>query len=371
MILTRLLLAAVLGAPLAAPLAAQAQTVSGLKLLGNVTVANDTLVDGTLVGGLSGLDYDAKSGLWYALSDDKSDIHPARFFTLKLDYSPAGFTGVAFLRSVALKQADGTNYPNTKQGGDVPDPEAIRLDPIAGKLWWTSEGDRRLGLNPFLRIAETDGRHIGAVPVPSMFAMNKDREVGPRHNNVFEGLSFAPDGNSVWLGMESALYEDGPIATVDAGTVVRLTRLDRAGTVVAQYALPIDPIQAKPLGKNGDNGLTEILALDDTRLLQLERSGVEGADGVWKMYIRLYEIETKGATDVQALTALKGADIKPATKRLVLDLSKDAALGPIDNLECLAFGPDLPNGHKSLVMASDNNFNKTQITQFLAFEVIP
>ncbi|MBP0575924.1 esterase-like activity of phytase family protein, partial [Mycobacterium tuberculosis] len=77
-------------------------------------------------------------------------------------------------------------------------------------------------------------------------------------NNVFEGLAFAPDGKTIWLGMESAVYQDGPIATVEAGAVARLTRLDRDGKVVAQYALPIDPIQATNGGKNGDNGLSEI-----------------------------------------------------------------------------------------------------------------
>ncbi|WP_395016561.1 hypothetical protein [Dongia sp.] len=37
----------------------------------------------------------------------------------------------------------------------------------------------------------------------------------------------------------------------------------------------------------------------------------------------------------------------------------------------MSFGPDLPNGHRSLVLVSDNNFNPLQITQFLAFEVLP
>ncbi|MBP0651450.1 esterase-like activity of phytase family protein, partial [Mycobacterium tuberculosis] len=85
-----------------------------------------------------GLDYDAKSGLWYALSDDRSDNNPARFYALKLTYGSAAFTSVDFVKAVALQQADGTTYPNAKAGGDVPDPEAIRIDPETGKLWWTS-----------------------------------------------------------------------------------------------------------------------------------------------------------------------------------------------------------------------------------------
>ncbi len=33
--------------------------------------------------------------------------------------------------------------------------------------------------------------------------------------------------------------------------------------------------------------------------------------------------------------------------------------------------PDLPNGHKSLLFVSDNNFRASEKTQFLLFEVIP
>jgi hypothetical protein len=41
----------------------------------------------------------------------------------------------------------------------------------------------------------------------------------------------------------------------------------------------------------------------------------------------------------------------------------------IDNIEGVTFGPDLPNGHKTLIFVSDNNFSKEQKTQFLLFEV--
>ena len=42
----------------------------------------------------------------------------------------------------------------------------------------------------------------------------------------------------------------------------------------------------------------------------------------------------------------------------------------LDNTEGMTFGPRLPNGNRTLVFVSDDNFRKSQITQFLAFEVI-
>jgi hypothetical protein len=362
---------AALGIAIAFPAAAQSTAEIGLRFIGTVTVPNDKTVDGTLVGGLSGIDYDPAADLWYLISDDKSDKNPARFYTAKLAFDKARFASVKIEHAVTLLQADGQPYPNAKTGGEVPDPESIRRDPETGNLWWTSEGDRKLGLSPFLRVAAPDGKPAGDIPTPEIFTMNKDQEIGPRHNLGFEGLSFASDGKSVWLTMESALYQDGPIATPSAGTIARLTHLDREGKVLAQFAYPLDPIQAVPTGKNGDNGVSEILALDDHRALVLERSGVEGADGIWKLYIRVYAIDTTGATDIAAVPSLASANYIPVTKRLVIDLAKTTDVGPVDNIEGMSWGPALTDGKRSLVLVSDNNFNPAQITQFLAFEVMP
>ncbi|NJM91919.1 MAG: esterase-like activity of phytase family protein [Rhodospirillaceae bacterium] len=370
--LLRPLCLAALGLALAFPAAAQSTAeIDGLRFIGAVTVPNDQTIDGTLVGGLSGIDYDPVADLWYLISDDKSDENPARFYTAKVIFHENMLAGVVIERAITLLQAEGQPYPDARTGGDVPDPESIRRDPESGNLWWTSEGDRKLGLSPFLRVATPDGKFAQAFITPELLRMNEEQEIGPRHNNGFEGLSFAPGGKSIWLAMESALYQDGPIATPSAGAVARLTRLDRDGNMLAQFAYPLDPIQAVPTGKNGDNGVSEILALDDHRALVLERSGVEGADGVWTMYIRLYAIDAAGATDIAAVPALANASYIPVSKRLVIDLAKTAEVGRVDNIEGMSWGPMLADGNRSLVLVSDNNFNPTQITQFLAFEVAP
>ena len=370
-----LLLATVLLAISAGAASAQPNTIGSLRFLGASTIPNDAQVDGTLVGGLSGLDFSPALGQWAIISDDKSDKAPARFYWARIDLS-AGAPKVTLEHVVTLQQADGTSYPSAKAGGEVPDPESIRFDPSGKGLWWTSEGERKLGLAPFLRETALNGMFMASRAMPPIFAVNKDQERGPRHNLSFEGLSFTPKQDALWLGMESALYQDGPIATTTAGTVARFTKFDRDGKLLGQYAYPVDPIQAVPTGKNADNGVSEVLALDDNRLLVLERSGVEGANGIWTLYIRLYQAEVGDATDIAGAPALAGVQYQPMTKRLVLDLSKLPELGSpslpkIDNIEGVSFGPALPNGHRTLVLVSDNNFNPDQITQFLAFEVLP
>jgi hypothetical protein len=158
---------------------------------------------------------------------------------------------------------------------------------------------------------------------------------------------------------------------VNAGSVVRFTEFDRAGRVVRQVAYPLDAIPAMPgAGKSADNGAAEILVEDDRNMLVLERSGVQGDSGIFRDYIRIYEADMQDATDVSAIPALAGASYRPMTKRLVINLDT-ANIGYVDNIEGMSWGPRLSNGRPTLILVADNNFNKDEVTQFLAFEVMP
>jgi hypothetical protein len=350
---------------------AHAERVGSLRFIGAVTVPNDLRVDGTPVGGLSGIDYDRKTRQWVLISDDTSRQAPARYYRAKLVFDAKAFTSVEITKVVALRQRDGNPYPNAATGGDVVDPESIRIDPRTGQLWWTNEGDRRLGLDPGVRISNRDGRAARSLPTPRIFRFDKNGEGGPRHYVSLEGLSFVPGGSSVFVSTEAAIHEDDDLATDGRGSVTRITRMSRRGRVLGQYAYYVNPIPAKlASGKFADNGISEILALDDRRLLVLERSAVEGETS-WKNYIRIYEADIARATNVSGVRSLRKATYTLTTKRFLLDLSNDPAIGHVNNIEGMAFGPRLANGNRSLVLVSDNNFNPAQVTQFLAFEVLP
>lgn len=350
------------------------RTVGSLRFIGEQRLPLKLAFRGTTAGGLSGVDYDAVSGTWLLASDDRSAIDPARFYTARLDFDAAAFRGIDLIGVANFKQADGSNYPGVKEydvskRGEVPDIESVRVDPLDGSLWYSSEGDRKRGFDPFVRHARRDGTHLSTLRLPDMFRVSEE-EQGPRDNMVFEGLSFAPDGKSLWVSLESPLYQDGPLPTADSGAVSRITRMDRDGRMLAQYAYPLDPLPAAPAPeKVADNGISEILAVNGHAVLVLERSAVQDAAGNYRNYVRLYEMDTAGASDVRGMRALVGAGYRAAAKRLVLNLG-DLGIR-LDNLEALSFGPKLPNGHDTLLIVSDDNFNKTQVTQFLLFEVLP
>lgn len=355
--------------PPAPPAPPAERTVESLRLIGEQQLASDLKVDGFVVGGLSGVDYDPVTGTWYFLSDDRT---ASRFHTAELKYDATSFSSIQIRSSVTLKDAGGKPYPSSDPlpGGTVADPESFRVDPQDGSLWWGSEGDRAKSLDPFVAKMGKDGQITASLPTTPMFKMFATEEKGSRNNATFEALSFAVDGKSLWVGMEAPIYEDGPLPTIGSGAVSRFTQYDRAGGILRQVAYPIDALPAAPAaGKSADNGVSEMLAINDHQFLVIERSGVQGADGVYVNYIRLYEIDTAGATDVRAIASLTGADYKPVKKRLVLNLNT-LGLKKLDNIEGMTWGPKLANGHDTLVLVSDNNFNAaSQITQVLAFEV--
>jgi hypothetical protein len=356
----------------AASLAASQPAPAAVRSLGFLGGAVVTRASSGLLrdfGGISGADWDPATNTWYLLSDDRSDKAPARFYTASIALDRTGIRSIDITSAVTLKRPDGSPYPAYRQGSEVADPEAIRIDPASGTLFWSSEGDRRLGLSPFVRQAARDGAFAGEVSLPANLATRTDMERGARNNLAIEGLAFTPSG-SLWVAMEAPLYEDGAVASRTAGAMARFTKLDPQRRVVGQYAYALDPIPRDATGgkSRSDNGVSEILAIGEDTLLVIERCGYEVAELVFRFAIRVYEVRLGAATNIAGVDSLAGARYVPMSKRLVLDLDQ-AGIGLVDNIEAAAWGPRLPNGNATLMLVSDDNFAPHQVNQFLAFEV--
>lgn len=344
---------------------ASGQRPARLRLLGETILPHRMDFRGTTVGGLSGLDHDPASGLWVALSDDRSELQPARFYTLDVAVR-ADALRVQVLDVVTLRQADGQPYPRRSTRGEVVDPEAVRLLPGGRGLLWASEGDYRVNQPPGLREARLDGSHVRDFVVPEHLHFASRPGTGPRDNNTFEGLALAPDARTAWVAMEAALEQDGPVPGVGRpGGPCRFTAFDVAtGRALRQIAYLPDAVPQPPAIPGGftDNGVAEVLMIDATRMLVLERAFSLGVGNS----LRLYEIDTREGSDTLALPALRTGEYRPAGKRLVADFAQ-LGLSRLDNTEAMCWGPALPDGRRCLVVASDDNFSGRQVTQFAAF----
>ncbi|MGJ9458057.1 esterase-like activity of phytase family protein [Oceanobacillus sp. CF4.6] len=352
------------------------RTIEKVRFIGSEILPNELAYKGTIAGGISGVTYNPKNNKWLLLSDDRSDLNPARFYTAKLNYNSRDFQNVQLVDVTYLKQPDGTVYPSRDQylsgmTGLVPDPESIRFDPENGHIWYTSEGDRSLGMNPYIHQAALDGSYLSDIPVTDTIQMNEQSEKGFRNNLALEGSTFSADGQTYWTAMEGPLIQDDTLPTPDSGALSRITQYDRDGNLLAEYAYPIDAIPESPgEGKHADNGVTEILSINEHELLVLERSSVQSDNGDYSNYVRIYKTDIRGATDIQEMESIKEDHVIPIQKELIVDVNT-LGLNKVDNIEGMTWGKRLPNGNDTLVLVSDNNFNATQITQFIALEVIP
>jgi len=62
-------------------------SINSVKYLGGYEVPYNMQFKGTTVGGLSGIDYDSYSNVYYLISDDRSNENPARFYTANISIS--------------------------------------------------------------------------------------------------------------------------------------------------------------------------------------------------------------------------------------------------------------------------------------------
>ncbi|MBA4329008.1 MAG: hypothetical protein C0428_12335 [Polaromonas sp.] len=347
-----------------------------LRLIGEARLPHRLQFQGTTVGGLSGIDYDDASGLYYLLSDDGSAINPARFYTASIAMD-ADQLGEPELRSVTfLRQANGSTYPAALRGIEVPDPEAVRWRAASQSLFWTSEGHAFTGAAPALRESRPDGTLVRDLALPPMFDFQLGQ--GPRSNRTLEGLALSPNGKRAWIAMEAALRQDGTVPTVHAGGgPCRFTELDLVtGNTLRQIAYVPDPIPAAPVppATQADNGVTEILMLDAERMLVLERAYMAGHGSTSGNSLRLYLVDTRQGSDTLGLQTLRPDNHQPVTKMLLADFSHFTGAGTgrrldrLDNTEGMCWGPRLASGNRSLHFISDDNFSSRQITQWLAFE---
>lgn len=354
-----------------------AQSIGQLKMLGNFVVPHKEPFRGTTIGGLSGIDYDSANDLYYLISDDRSAINPARFYTAKINLGSKGFDTVIFTGVHSLVQPNGNTYPNSKENPQMtPDPEGIRYNPHSKQLAWTSEGERIVRdkdtvlTNPAITLMTTDGKFLDSFPLPPNLYMHS-AEKGPRQNGVLEGLSFADNFTKLFVNVEEPLYEDGPRADLTHNQPwIRIFQFDvKTKKNSAQYAYLLEPVAhpANPASGFKINGVPEILALGNGKLLVMERSF---STGRLPCTIRIFLADLNGAENIAGIGSLKqNPPAKPVKKKLLLNMDD---LGMyVDNVEGMTFGPTLPNGHRTLIMVADDNFSLLEQTQFFLFEILP
>lgn len=352
-------------------------SVSAVRFLDEYVMPLNPVFQNTVVGGLSGIDYDVKQNQYYMISDDPSQFSPARIYTAKIDLKENKIDSIRITGVTFLLQENGKEYP--KYGTDKsvkPDGESVRYNPITNQLIWSSEGERLFKngdttiVQPSLTFISTIGKFLDTIPLPEGFHFTKT-ESGARKNALFEGLTYADDYKTLYASLEEPLYQDGPQAAFEYDkALTRILKFDVATKKnVAQYAYNLGALPVKPTVDNdwNVNGISEILAINHHTLLVMERAWAKGHDD--HTFLKLYLVDLNGAENEINNASFAKNPPKPLSKKLLFDF--DTLNRHIDNFEGVTFGPKLANGHHSLIFCVDNNFGKSQVQQFFLFEIVP
>ena len=345
--------------------ASASSIIKSIEFIGQATLPTGLIFQKTEVGGLSGITYDAKNNLYYAISDDRGQKASPRFYTFTIDLSKGKLTNNDVIPVGVTNLLNTSNQPFP---ANTTDTEGIAIT-NQDTIFVSSEGDVDKLINPFIKeFALASGKTISTLPIPDKFLPDSQKQKGIRNNLAFESLTITPNQKFLFTATENALIQDGPAAKSGVGTSSRILEYNLLTKQPEREFLyqtePVTPL-FNPTGKFA-SGLPDLLALNNQgNFLSIERSFTGLGFTVF-----LFEISLENATDIHNFDSIAKIDpdkIKPVEKKLLLDLrTLDVSL---DNIEGLTLGAKLPDGQPSLILISDNNFNGLQQTQILAFKL--
>ena len=249
------------------------------------------------------------------------------------------------------------------------DPEGIRVLPDGNLLISDEYG-------PHLLLFSPEGKLLKQFAIPDRFKIktpgltkkeeNKNNTRGRQGNGGMEGLAISNDGRFAYAMMQGPLLQDHAFDDEgeDLGVFLRIVQVELASGAIKEFCYPME---------GPDFGISEVLADDDGSLLVVERDSKPGIESKEKA---IFRIRLDGASDISNVDSLPATElpsgITPVTKEPFLDLLAPAyglvaTIPP--KIEGLAWGPELENGEKLLIVASDNDFETANASMVYFFAV--
>ncbi|WP_428742459.1 esterase-like activity of phytase family protein [Tenacibaculum sp.] len=340
--------------------ACKKQAIS-LKFLNEYVVKDSLQIDSTVIGGISGIDFYNNS--YYMVVDDAAN---PRILVADVTIQNDSIKSIEFNK---LIQLDTTSQFSKNH---VLDLESIFID--NGLINLTSEGSIRYKKDPSIFQVDFNGEFKNEMTIPSYFKATS--EAKPKHNGVFEGSSRSFDGKGVWVSMEAPLEADGEEPTFhETQSPIRITYFDNESKeATKQFAYQLEKIDKPAKGNVNLNGVTAILEYEKDHFFVIERAYQSGY-GSYGNVVRIFKATIDDtSTNTLEIQSLKQEKYIPLKKELLLDFStiqNQLTNKIIDNIEAITLGPKLSNGNRSLIVASDDNFQVygKQLNQFLLIEI--
>lgn len=357
-----------------------------------ITAAGGSIPHNQLGAFGSGLTYTGTGNLYVAVNDRGfGDGAPVPYYYDRMQVFNIGVDAATktvtpqLVDTRLLRDMNGQSYVGQSAAFNTVNPASTqRFDPEAvrvgrdGSIFISDE------YGPYIKQFNQNGTQTASINVPSKFQIANpsadgaaelaNNTVGRQSNRGMEGMAITPDGKTLYGMMQNPLLQDGALNASGNRTGVndRILQVDIATGQTKEFVYQ--------LNSGANNGVNEILAVNDHQFLALERDGRAGDNARVK---QVYLIDINGATDVSAIgtTAVNGLPANgsngftPVQKSLFLDLL-DPAYGLAganfpEKLEGLAWGPNLPDGRHLLLVTSDNDLLANNPSWFYAFAIDP
>ncbi|GAB3789506.1 hypothetical protein GCM10028818_58220 [Spirosoma horti] len=212
--------------------------------------------------------------------------------------------------------------------------ESVRFNPQISTYFWTDEHEYVTSVQYGQTLRDSAAQVLLKLPLP-----------GP--NKGLEGLALTPSG-ALWVAPEAG-WEGQTRMRQDTITFFRYPTPLVSDPIVERYAYPIDRCPFAQ-GEERVGGISDIVAVDENRLLILERC---------------YDAAQKRVT-ANLYLATQDRRTRTLRKELAFDFNRQFP-GTVCNLEAMAW---LDEQHQTLVVMADDNFriNKTLRNQVIVLK---
>jgi hypothetical protein len=320
---------------------------SEVDFLGYSDSLDEQRYEGVKVGGLSGLTYDPKRKLYYALADGGPEDVPTHFYTLSMPLEQGRLTDPIILDATILRDPKGKPFTGANF-----DSEAIALT-SEGELLVTSE------TKPEIRRFSLGGRFLEKLPVPQKFLKVPKGQARP--NQTFESLALSPSGRTMYTANERSLLIDDArsFPRKQLESLIGMRERVRVLSYTDSGSSSFEPSKEFFYRLDWGSELSELVALPKRELLVLERGGR-----------RIFRVSLDGAENVAGEENLAASNTPPLRKELLVDVDDNCPLPSDDNgsfglLEGMTLGPELPGRQQTLVMLSDDNYSRSLKTRMM------
>lgn len=362
-------------------------------LTGSVTWPGNSMPADRLGGFGSGIAYTGFGNTYVAVNDrgpgdGQANNYPDRFHAIDIavDITKPVDSSISFnlletrllIDTLNRNLVGQSNAFSTTNAADTLrfDPEAVRVT-NSGNLIVSDE------YGPFIYEFAPTGKMVRRIELPAKFQIALDKQsadpanelpptntTGRQPNRGMEGLAITPDGKYAFGIMQNSLIQDNSFdagSTTRRGLHNRIVRIDLTTGETKEFVYELNRRQ---------NGVNEIVAINQNEFLVIERDGDAGTAAAFK---QIYKIDVSAATDVSNKATLPRsgtiAGVTKVSKSLFLDLL-DPAFGLAgasfpEKIEGLAFGPTLSDGRLLLLVTSDNDFDIAKTSNIYAFAIEP